>query len=441
MAKKQSSNGPGIRITSVEVDNFHRLTFARCKADPDGGLIRITGKNAAGKTTFLKAIAGVLGGGTEIRPDAIHESADGASITLTLTNGFTVSRVFTESAPKGYLSVIGPDGGKHQQKKLNEWLGDGSFDPLSFFSIKPDKQREVLLSISDDPELSKKLDSLRYEQQLIKEERTPWISQKQVCDRMKAPEGERPEPVDVSAEMGRLQELQTHEAEREKKRLAVEKWASLVASHYTLIEDAKQQIAKLEGLIGEEEAAADETEEVRVEAQLEYDEMTDLSEDILITSERISEADEVNEALEPWKAWDKAQVEGTEAAGQVKTMNAQIKEVKDKERDLMANAGIPIDDLSFDEETGEPLLHGHPLSVASGRERIDVAVSVALAADPELKICLLDEANDLDLESLELLNARAAKHGFQIWAVRIGLEGAGEIVVEDGVAKNGGEPC
>ncbi len=423
---------PGIRITSVEVENFHRLTFAQCTVDPDGGLIRITGKNAAGKTTLLKAISGALGGGAEIRQDAIHESADGASITLTLTNGFTVSRVFTESAPKGYLSVIGPDGGKHQQKKLNEWLGDGSFDPLSFFGIKPDKQREVLLSISDDPELSEKLDSLRNEQQMIKEQRTPWISQKQVCERTKKPEGERPEPVDTSAEMERLRELQKQAVERERLQRDIQAVSAAVIRHRGEVEKKRADIEELEHEILH-------LQNKGVDVSRAFDETPDVSEDITAVTARISEADEIAEQLEPWKTWDKARADAKAAAKKVKELNTQIKEMKDQERELLDGAGIPIDNLSFDEETGEPLLHGHPLSVASGRERIDVAVSVALAADPELKICLLDEANDLDVESLAALNARAAKHGFQIWAVRIGLEGAGEIVVEDGVARNSTE--
>lgn len=51
-----------------------------------------------------------------------------------------------------------------------------------------------------------------------------------------------------------------------------------------------------------------------------------------------------------------------------------------------------------------------------------------------MRVCLLDEANNLDLPSMERLDELAKKHRFQIWAVRIGIEGPGEVVVEDGEA-------
>jgi hypothetical protein len=165
-------------------------------------------------------------------------------------------------------------------------------------------------------------------------------------------------------------------------------------------------------------------------------EMPELADDILAVTDRISESEAILESLEPWKAWDKAQVEAQEASTQVKLLTAQINDVKDKERELMQDAGIPIENLSFAEETGEPLLNGHPLSVASGRERIDVAVKVAFAANPDLKVCLLDEATALDPDALLALHDRAVEYDFQIFAVTFISGGESEIVVEDGVAKN-----
>ena len=104
-----------------------------------------------------------------------------------------------------------------------------------------------------------------------------------------------------------------------------------------------------------------------------------------------------------------------------------------KERALLADAGIPVEGLSFDEE-GEIILNGRPLAVASGSEKIQMAVDVAVAADPDLKACLVDEANDMDLEMMEALYERALATGFQIFVCRIGLEGKGHVEVVDGCA-------
>ncbi len=39
-------------------------------------------------------------------------------------------------------------------------------------------------------------------------------------------------------------------------------------------------------------------------------------------------------------------------------------------------------------------------------------------------------------EALEALRALAEEHDFQIWACRIGIEGPGEVVIEDGEARS-----
>jgi len=50
----------------------------------------------------------------------------------------------------------------------------------------------------------------------------------------------------------------------------------------------------------------------------------------------------------------------------------------------------------------------------------------------------LSGINDIDLDGLEELDRLAKAHGMQVWAARIGLEGPGEIVVEDGEARSHG---
>lgn len=112
--------------------------------------------------------------------------------------------------------------------------------------------------------------------------------------------------------------------------------------------------------------------------------------------------------------------------------------MKANERDLIAHADIPVDGLTFDDETAEPLLNGLPLQVASGAEKITMALDVAIAADPDLKIVLIDEANDLDKDSLAALEARAIETNFQVWVCRLDQDDSSEVVVEDGKARTTG---
>lgn len=477
----------GITVVGVEASSFHRLRCALVKMVPGEGLVRVTGKNGAGKTSLLRSIRAALGGAGEVLSDAVVNDAseDGTGqVRLELSNGFTVTRRFTEANPKGYLTVVGPDGGKHAQSKLAEWLGPLSFDPSAFFDLHPERQREILLSLGSDQELPAKLEALRRARRKQYEERTPWISQKRRTSQVAKPAGERPVPVDVSAElrtMGRLQKAERERAdlirETERAREAartraarerdaaahdLEQAESWTGRRKQEAEDADNEVTRLRAELAEAERRASvaheriwETvrEEERVRASLEAlpDPDTvaatvpdpvlppDPAEEMEAVRARIEAADAVQQGLEPWKAWDRAQAELEEAIAAEKAITAQMEALEAQERGLIADAGIGVPGLTFGED-GAPLLNDRPLTVASGAERCRLAVAVAMAANADLRICLLDEeANGLDLDGLAELDRLAKEHGFQLWAARIGLESQGQIIVEDGVARSNPE--
>ena len=477
MAKKKD----GITVTGVEVSRFHRLTFARVQYVPGQGIVRVTGKNGAGKTSLLRSIRSALGGAGEVLPEPVNsESEDGTGvIRLKLSNGFTVTRRFTEANPKGYLTVEGADGGKHSQGKLAEWLGPLSFDPLAFFDLKPDRQRTILLSLGGDPELPSKLDGLRRARAAKHEERTPWIATKRRAAQVVKPAGERPDPVDISAGLTRMGELQKVEREcqdlireTERKREAAQSQAretiaagervaeqaervrvEAVRASELLTRDVERLRAQLAAAESFEKAALAQVVEASAETGKaiaavkrlagpeqaaatipDPDLPPDPSDELEQVRARIADADKVQGALRPWEAWEQARKDQAEAVAAVDKITDEMGQLEVQEHRLIAGAGIPVDGLGFSPE-GAPLLNGRPLEVASGGERIQLSVAVALAANPELRVCLIDEANELDLGSLQELDGLAKDHGFQVWAARIGIEGEGEIVVEEGVAR------
>ena len=170
------------------------------------------------------------------------------------------------------------------------------------------------------------------------------------------------------------------------------------------------------------------------EAEAGWAAIPDPAEELDQVRARIEASSEVDAAIEPWRAWDRSRAELEEATRAVDALTEVMGQLEVRERDLVHSAGIPLPGLSFADD-GALLLNDLPLEVASGAERIELAVRVALEVDPELGIALIEEANDVDLEGLEKLDALAREHGFQLWAARLGLEGDGEVVVEDGVAR------
>lgn len=415
-----------ITIVGLEVSNFRRLRAAHVEYVPGTGLVRVTGKNAAGKTSLLKAIAGALGGAGQVHEDSLHEGAEDGRVILRLSNGYTVERRHTAANPKGSLVVVGPDEGRHSQRKLNEWLGERSFDPLAFYSLSPDRQRDTLFAIGTDPGLPKKLQDVRAEYRQTYDERTPVISRIRELRKVEKPAGERPEPVDTSAELARLREL--NEAARQLRDLKRD-----LDEADRRYREATSEVRRLEDQLRMARQKEENALRVYKAARQEWESIADPAEEIEAVTARLDQVSAINAALEPWKRWESASAELEALARTEEDLTAQLGSLKRREADLLEKAGIPVPGLSFG-DAGEPLLNGKPLALASGAERIEVSVRVALAADPHLKVCLLDEANDLDLDAVERLDALAKEHGFQIWAVRIGLEGPGEVVVDDGKA-------
>lgn len=439
-----STNGrkDGIHVVGLDVETLHRIRLARVKLKPGGGLVKLTGRNGSGKTSLLRTVKEAFGGAAEVSEVPLHGDAEAGLVRIKLSNDFTITRRITAENPKGYLTVIAPDGGKHGQAKLNEWLGSMSFDPLAFFTLKPERQAEILFSIGKDPELKAKLAEVRARHAKLYAERTPHISDQQRCRRVKRPDGERPQPVDVSASIAELQRLQVAQRERGDVERAAR---SLVDSMRINDEHQRDAVKKIERILQElEEARADLDNLKASRANLEkahadhveaLGTLPVLDDAIAAVQERLEQADAVNATLEPWKEYERAQVDLKTATTAADALTDQLGKLKSEELRLIAAAGIPVPGLTFDADTCEPMLNGFPLELASGGERIRLAVAVAIAVDPELRVCLVDEANDLDLEALEELDRLAQEHGFQVFACRIGLEGAGEIVLEDGEAR------
>ena len=143
-----------MRILSLESENFKRLKVV--EITPDGNLVKITGRNAQGKTSVLDALWSALAGASSSPKAPINDSAAEARIRVTLgerTNGtrqveLIVTRKFKRdsSKDKGYttsLKVEGSTPGMAPQDYLDSLLSVLTFDPLDFMRMKPKEQFDL----------------------------------------------------------------------------------------------------------------------------------------------------------------------------------------------------------------------------------------------------------------------------------------------------------
>lgn len=423
-----------VRLIGATVENFMRIKLAELRFDEESGVVRVTGPNHAGKTSLLRAFTAVMKGAGAVPDEPLSKDVpEGARWRgeLRLSNGWKIERKQTPSSPKGVLAVTSPDGGKFGQNKLNEWCGPYSFDPLAFFALRPAEKRDVLLSLAKDPKLGEKLAALDDERDDLYKERTPWIVQKQTAGKVPQPPGDRPEPVDISAEMARLSGLRAEQAKLEDARRTATEKGRRVAEWADRIRDLEEQLRRsreqFERAQAEEDRAIDEAEA-----------LPDRMVAIEAVERHIADANKVQQDLEPWRRWDEAQAQLGEATERERLLTDVLRKIEADKTRLLEESGIPVPGISFGAD-GDLRLNGNPLDQASGEEEISLAVDVAMAADPTLRLCLIDEGNELDLDRLKALDAKAKEHDFHVVLVRIGIEGGGDIVVDNGHAYNNEE--
>lgn len=473
----EKKHGP--KLVRIEIRMVQGLRAALVEHIPDRGLVPITGKNGSGKTSLLRAVNGAMGGAARVNERPVNDaSEDGTGYTdILLDEGWRVKRHHTPANPKGSLYVKGPDGGKYGQAKLDELNHGADPDLQGFFGLPLARKTEILLGLGRDAELPAKLATKKAKWKQLFEERTPAISEQRRARTVPRPEGVKPVAVDTVAAMSRIQELRAVEhrredmireverameraarkasdARKEAEREAADAESALVRAAYEA-KNAGAEVLRLRAALrdaekAEQHASHAEAETAKVAEHLRasvelvplaeeipYPELPpDPTEAIEAHMAHIASAEAVARSMRPWEAYEAAQVDAERATAEVNRITAEMDAVEAERIALIEAAEIPVSGLSFDSDA-VPIYHGRPLEVASGGERVRIALAVAKAAG--LGFTLIDEGDVLDDDMLAEIDAEARKDpGVQVLICSVGRSGPGLVQVVDGEARSVG---
>lgn len=441
-----------MKIVKLQAENIKKLKAV--EISPDGNLIKITGKNEQGKSTVLDSIWWALGGTKNIQEEPIRRGEKTGTITLELGDssglgGMIVTRTFTEKG--SYLKVENKEGMgfKSPQNILDTLIGQLSFDPLAFAKSDSKRQVETLLKAVDIKVDTKKLleisdvevkpkdnpiEMLEEARKTIFDERT--VINRQADQAKKALEvmghSEPVEKVSTKELFEEKEKLEAVNRENDGKRDLLCKMENNIGVAEYEVNDLLEEISRLQDKLTEKKENLAALKKSTADLKQEVDGLKD--HDLTDINKRIDTADEQNEKAQKYQDHIKQKERVMEYAGQSEELTKRLNAIKAYKEELVSSTKFPIDGLNF--ANGGITYNGIPFEQASGAQKLQVSLAIAMALNPQLRVIRIDEGTWLDSDHMKIVEDMAKENDFQIWMVTPGEDGKVGVLIEDGMVAN-----
>lgn len=408
---------------ALTAENFKRLTAVHIALG--SGVTQITGKNGAGKTSVLDAIAAALGG-KDAAPDMpIRNGHKTASVLLELSD-LIVRRKWTKSGST--LEVELKDGTRQAspQAVLDRLIGRLAIDPLAFMREKPRAQMLALAKLAElDLEAIEELERARYvERTAANREVTRLETLLESMPVVNGPDAE----VSI-VDMAR--ELQAAEASQNAVQLARQNVDAAKRSVVDVEADIKrieEQLAAARDRLTIRKAKVEQASTALFEAELEAVDATALR-------TRIDTVEAQNAAARHRRERNRVHTDLIVAGQKAAELDDKVREVRRQRDEAVAGVDLPVKGLTIGDSC--VLLNGVPLSQASSAEQLRLSAAIALASNPKLRLVLIRDGSLLDDDSMKFLAEFAEEHDAQILIERVADadSGVGIRIVDGEVAK------
>lgn len=428
-----------MKITRLEITNFKKIKAVAI--EPHNAITAIRGKNGAGKSSCLDAIAALLGGEKLCPKEPIRRGEKEALIRAKLDQYAEFGPVIAERSFKlgengettSTLKLYREDGLKldRPQRRLDELIGSMTWDPLAFLRLPAKEQAETLRGL-----IGLDFSLLDAKRRAAFERRTDANRQaKALKARYDAcPVIEAPDALVSAANLLAEQEKRQaqHEANEAKRRglqgvredfkrferLIVEDKAHLLMVEQQL-ESARQRVSAHQAdLVGIEKQGQALRTEIEKLIDPDMEEIPAKLRVIEVTNECVREKQNRAALAHELK----------EADAEVEKLATEIDAIDRQKEEALASAHLPVPGLRFD-ETGVTL-DGLPLDQASQAQRIRASVAIGGALNPGLRATLIKDGSLMDEDSLALLTQEAEKADLQVILETVSTTGDGILIVD-----------
>lgn len=405
-----------MKILGVTTENIKRCKFASVKFD--GSAIVIAGDNAQGKSSFVDSIWMALGGAGGIPAQPVSAGAAMGTISIEMDE-FKITRKIKPDRSTT-LEICSLDGAKHPspQKILDAFNVRFGFWPSEFLAASEKDQAVLLKDVVglDFSALDARAAAAYAERTGVNRDLKSLQSQLDAC-----PPSPHTAPVDVAQ----------------------------LADQLTAANDNNRQLQLLRDVLAQERALAKSiTEEIeKLTARLvdTNDKINaiisrgkQLSEiDVTPLQEQLRNAEAINDGVRRNAQRSELAMRIANATAQSNFFSVAIQKIAAEKDRALATASWPIPGLSFAADGGLQY-NGIPFAQASTAERYEVAIAIAFARNPKLKLVYLEHGSLLDSKTFQRVCDFVAANNGQVIFEIVGdaKSGVPSVVFEDGMATN-----
>jgi len=400
-----------MKIIRLTAENFKKLVAV--EITPDGNVVTITGKNAAGKTSVLDAIIALFGGAAKAPAKPIREGQQYATL-VAQTEDYIMRCQFSNAGRKLEVRRTNHSKIKSPQALLDRITGQIAFDPLAFARMKNREQRDTLLALLglDLSDHEAKIEALRTDRNTLMAEKKRLADQ---AERLQWIQDVPKKEVSVARLAERLKTANDQNKD-------YETYERVIGERKAKLAQLRQQVDDLQRRIGEEENDL---------SGIEKDFSAMSRADTQAIERELAEAEETNRKVRNNQEYSQAAERVDQLAEHVNTKHHEIQAAEaDKTRAVSAViCRMPVEHLGIDEN--HVLLDGIPFADVNHAKQVEVSVAIAMAMNPELRVLLVD-GNGLDTESLAAIARMADDKDYQIWLERTDETGEVGFYIEDG---------
>lgn len=419
-----------IRLTAENV-----LKLKAVEISPDGNMVVISGKNAAGKSSVLNAIWLALGGGEASRAIKLplREGEAEGSVELEFEE-FTVRREWSGDSTHTRLIVENKAGARYPspQAMLDGLIGKLSFDPVAFATMSDREQVETLRDLTglDFTRMDEAYQSAYSERTIVNREIRDLEGTLKGVDFAQLAEADYIDTKTIQERMGEARDADKAFSEAAQE---VEACVARREQADNSIQALKDQIEtineELKELARDRQQAVEDTET----AQQHLDTLEQPDMDALYAE--LDEATEHNNKLAAMRTQKVKAERLQECQQKAAELTEELENIKEEKAQAIVGADMPIEGLSFEGE--QVLFNEIPFKQASQAEQLKVSLAMAMALNPEIRVIRIQDASLLDKESMKVIEQMTADKDFQVWAEVVADEPGLGVYIEDGSVVDG----